>query len=69
MVQEAAVRQGFAVGWQPSAVEGEDFSVKPTQLVITPQLPADVETKLMEALNHMSYCNLDMKIINKSSGK
>lgn len=64
-IKDAAKSQGYDIE-NVSIKEGENYSCKPVQLILTERLDVCVCQEILDGLKKMSFANLDLKVINKA---
>ena len=67
MVQKAAADMAYDVTNVP-ITEGDDYSLKPVQLVLTERLDKKVRAEVNAGLDSMKFVQLDMKLIDCDVG-
>ena len=65
VIKEAAAQRGFTVE-NVRVREGDDFSCKPAQLIITNTIDVETKEELLIALEKIKFTGLDLKVINPS---
>ena len=68
LVQKAAKEMGYEIT-DVSIKEGESYSTKPVQIVLSERLANVVRAEIVEGLKKMSFTELDYKLINCDDGK
>ena len=68
---KAAERRGFSIdNANVQLTEGDNYSIKPAQLTITQYLDGTTRQDIHNALDHLKFTDLDLKLIDyNSSGK
>ena len=67
-VRIAAESQGYEMN-HVALREGEDFSSKPVQLILTERLDDGVRREILSGIEQMKFVDIDWKIINLKPGK
>ena len=65
VIKEAAAQQGYDL-ISVKVTEGEDYSVKPADFIITSSIDVDTKDELLIALQQIKFTGLDLKLINLS---
>ena len=65
MIREEASQQGFDINYV-EVREGEDYSCKPANLVITNTIDAETKSELLTLLELIKFTQVDLKVINLS---
>ena len=67
-VRAAASAKGFDINGV-AVTEGDDYSLKPVQIVFNNNLDEEVRSMIKSGLENMSFCGLDYKLIEDKNGE
>ena len=65
VIKEAAAKQGYELS-AVKITEGEDYSIKPAQLILTNAIDVVTKDELLTALEQIKFSGLDVKLIDLS---
>ena len=67
-VREAAKSQGFDIT-NVAVIEGDNFSTKPVQILLSANLDTEVKKEVLRGLEKIQFVDLEYKLIEEASGK